>query len=202
MNKPRLIQRSLSLLSISMLILFTAWMAVPGFAEETEEVALEIEVEGDGTQSFLCGQTLKVEGDELLSQYQTFLDLQTKSDEDNSERLDQIMVFYRYVVGTLEDRLEELSQEDLDGETVSSAADEYNYCANIKNQYVAIADMMLGTYYTASTSSKVTFQVVDGLKAFNSDLADMSTSFHATFPSMFNKFNNAFPCYINTCISK
>lgn len=198
MNKSILTQRFLSLLSIAILILFTAWMAFPGVALVQEDIETEV----DGTQSYVCGQLLKAQGDELLAQYQSFLDIQTKDVDNNSERLDQIMSFYRYVVMALDDALDEATQVDGAGETLSSANDEYQYCRNIKDQYELMADTMLRTYYISSSSSKATFQVVDGLKAMNGDLSGMSQSFHATFPSMFNKFSNAFPCYIQTCISR
>ena len=173
-------------------------MAFPGVALVQEDIETEV----DGTQSYVCGQLLKAQGDELLAQYQSFLDIQTKDVDNNSERLDQIMSFYRYVVMALDDALDEATQVDGAGETLSSANDEYQYCRNIKDQYELMADTMLRTYYISSSSSKATFQVVDGLKAMNGDLSGMSQSFHATFPSMFNKFSNAFPCYIQTCISR
>jgi hypothetical protein len=198
MNNPTTIQRFLSLLSIATLILFTAWMTVPGSALVSEDIEIEI----DGTQSYLCGQIMKAEGDELIAQYTIFLDAQTKDASDNSDRLDQVMSFYRYVLGTLDDVFEESVQEDLAGETVASSSDEYEYCRYVKDQYVLIADTMLRTYYISSTGSKLAFTVVDGLKAMNTDLQDMSPSFHATFPGMFNKFSNAFPCYIKSCVSR
>ena len=112
------------------------------------------------------------------------------------------MSFYRYVTGTLDDRFEELIVDDLEGESLESSTDEYEYCNEIKEQYIMIADSMLRTFYVSSSSSKTTFQVIDGLKAMNTDLESMSQSFHATFPSMFNKFSNAFPCYIQSCITR
>lgn len=173
-----------------------------GLSLAAEDEPLEVAEELDGTQSNLCGQTLHAEGGALIAQYQNFLDLQTKDAADNSDRLETIMSYYRYVVYTLENRFQALSQEDISGESFGSSNEEYDYCYSILQQYLLVADSMLRTYYISSTGSKVTFKVVDGLKSMNESLQGMSQSYHATFPGMFNKFSNALPCYVNSCVGK
>lgn len=195
-NKPRHIQRFFSLLSISMLLLFTAWMVLPSMA------LVEVEVEIDNSQSYYCAQQLTVLGDQMIADYSTFLDSQTRDLEDNSDKLSLVMTYYRYVVGTLEDNFEVWIYDDLTGESLSSSTDEYQHCSYIRDYYTTVADSMLHTFYIASTSSKTTFQVVDGLKAMNSEMMGLSDRFHASFPSMFNKFDNAFPCYVKSCVGR
>jgi len=185
-----------------MLILFTSWMIIPGLAEDTDELAVEVEEEVNGTQSYLCGQNLAVEAEALIFQYSNFLELQTSDASDNSDRLEDIMSYYRYVVDTLDTRLMELSDLDRDNENFEASTQEYLHCEGIRDQYYLMAESMLRTYFTSSTGSKTTFKVVDGLKAMNESLQGMSQSYHATFPGMYNKFSNAFPCYVNSCVGK
>jgi hypothetical protein len=176
--------------------MLTTWLMLPSFA------LVNVETEIDGTQSYYCAQQMTALGDELIGQYQTFLDTQTSDPGDNSDKLDIVMTFYRYVVGRLDDGFDEWTINDLTGESLGTTNDEYQHCDYVRDYYITVADSMLRTFYIASSSSKTTYQVVDGLKAMNADLNDMSQSFHATFPSMFNKFNNAFPCYINSCVGR
>lgn len=189
-------------MSAAVLLLFTGWMALPGLAQEGEELAVPVEEEVDGTQSYLCGQNLAVEADVLIQDYKNFLDIQTKGTEDNSARLEALMSYYRYVVYEIENRYEDLSLADIENENFGSSLDESGYCASIRDQYLLLAESMLRNYMISSTASKTTFTVVDGLKEMNASLQGLSQTYHATFPGMFNKFSNAFPCYVNSCVGR
>ena len=179
-------------------MLFTAWMVLPSLAF----VNVEVEVEADSSQSYYCAQQLTALGDQLISDYSTFLDAQTRDIEDNSDKLVLVMTYYRYVVGTMEDNFDVWVYDDLTGESLSSSTEEYQHCSYVRDYYITVADSMLRTFYIASTSSKTTFQVIDGLKSMNSELMGLSDRFHASFPTMFNKFDNAFPCYVNSCVGR
>ncbi len=196
-----------SLLGIIFLTLLIAFFIMLVSHEAEAQVGDDIEVEDiesetESYKNYICGQTLAEEAAPLIENYRNFLDIQSRDIRPASDRLDEIMTYYRYVSYSLENIYEESIAQDRANDTFNAASDKQEYCASIRDQYLLLASSMLRTYIISSSASKSTFVATDGMKAINEGLKDMSQSFQATFPNMFNKFNNSFSCYINSCVGQ
>ena len=73
-------------------------------------------------------------------------------------------------------------------------------CDFYKEQYLDYGRALYQAQILGSATSKRSYAVVDSLKVMNDDLRDFSDVFLGTFPGMFQKFNNALPCYTKQCV--
>lgn len=150
----------------------------------------------------LCAQTLANSSAVILTEYESFIDQYTKVDKPTSEQFDNALLFYRYV----EDSIRKLydSSAEISGfnGTTAFANEQLASCRQVRDGIIEFARSYLTTFISGSTASKTTFKVVDGLKAMNSDLKDMSYLFQSTFPGQFTEMSNALSCYAHECLSK
>ncbi len=86
--------------------------------------------------------------------------------------------------------------------TFSAASNEDYYCTSLRDEYIQFAQLLLQKQVVASANSKTTFKVIDGLKDMNESLRDLTMDFLSTFPTVFEKMDNALPCYARQCTTK
>ncbi|MEK9159993.1 MAG: hypothetical protein AAB383_04655 [Patescibacteria group bacterium] len=169
------------------------------FAAETELVT-DVPKPVDGTD-FQCGYDVMQEAQVLVDSYQVFLDDYFKQVTPSSEQVDGAMKYYRL----MEFSIQKIYQSNLRQDTnfnLNSSIQANSYCAYVRDLYLDIASAMLQKQVIASSSSKRTFLMVDGLKATNEHMEIFADEFSAVFPGFFTKFNNALPCYAHQCINK
>ena len=167
-------------------------------AEETDT-----EETGETPADYACSQTMIDEGGAIVEGYQEFLDVFFNVDAPTSDQMETAMDFYRYIEGSLLALYRSAAIVTGGGtKTTEFASAELTNCAYLRDQYIDFARALLQKQALASAYSKTTFEVVDGLKALNEDLDDLSKEFSEVFPGAFHQMNNALPCYARQCIVK
>ena len=167
-------------------------MAAETDTEETEEAT-----------DYACSQTMIDQGGAIVEGYQEFLDGFFNVDAPTSDQLEDAMDFYRYIEDSLLSLYRSASAvTDSGAKTTEFASKELTNCAYLRDQYIEFARALLQKQALGSAYSKTTFEVVDGLKALNEDLDDLSKEFSEVFPGAFHQMNNALPCYARQCIVK
>jgi len=168
-------------------------MAAETDTEETDEEATD----------YACSQTMIDQGGAIVEGYQEFLDGFFNVDAPTSDQLEDAMDFYRYIEDSLLSLYRSASAvTDSGAKTTEFASKELTNCAYLRDQYIEFARALLQKQALGSAYSKTTFEVVDGLKALNEDLDDLSKEFSEVFPGAFHQMNNALPCYARQCIVK
>ncbi len=150
---------------------------------------------------YACASTMIESGSELLEAYQTFLNEYFQVDTPSSSQLEDAMMFYRYVEDSLQNLYAANSNID-SNQSLDIANQELSFCRFVRDQYSEYAKVLLKRQMNGSAVSKTTFKVVDGLKVMNEDLADLSETFQATFPNVFNKMNAGLVCYPHDCVTQ
>lgn len=148
-----------------------------------------------------CAAQLIDQGSTLITTYENFLTEFFKVDTPTSSQVEDAMDFYRYVEDSL------LNIYAKAGSIPANAAWEssnqgFAYCAHVRDQYIEYARVLLGKYSSLSANSKRSYMFLDGLKAMNFSMENYSDEFHSTFPGIFNKMDNALPCYARQCVTK
>lgn len=149
-----------------------------------------------------CAASLLQSSLALLDEYESFLDQYTKVDMPTSEQFENALLFYRYVEDSLRTYYDINANISEYNGTVSFANSELSSCRKVRDGIIEFSRAILTRFLAGSTTSKTTFEFVDGLKAMNEDLKDMSLLFQSTFPGQFTEMSNAFPCYAHECLSK
>ncbi len=184
---------------VSLLLLFFVGSFV-GVRADDESTTASADVEA--VVDNLCASNLAADSGLILESYEAFLDEYTKVDNPTSEQFENALLFYRYV----EDSIRKLydTHADVSGytETASFANDQLSSCRKVRDGIIEYARNLLPIFLSGSTTSKTTFEFVDGLKSMNDDLKDMSMLFQSTFPGQFTEMSNAFTCYAHECLSK
>lgn len=169
-----------------------------------EESASELAGEPTSDEDYSCAKNMLEDGTVFVTQYMEFLDEYFQQDRPSSDQIPIAMEFYRYT----EDMLENIWAVHADlsaaevGKTLDMAISEYSYCANIRDQLIVQARLMLQSYARYSADSKRTFEVIDALKAINEDLRSFSGEFYEAIPGNFAKMDDALKCYAAECITK
>ncbi len=179
-------------LAVAVVIWFGSNAILTSAAEGDEEVPAQ-------EQDFLCAQNLIDKGSIIVEGYENFLNFYFQAPEPSSEQVEKAVAYFQQARRALD----VLFEEGLDLEGIKSfdlANKEVQSCTLYRDQYVSYIEQLLEIHVFASTNSKVTFTVIDGLKIMNEDLVEFSDDFHGTFPKLFSKFNNALPCYAKQCI--
>lgn len=169
------------------------------FADETETTSAVPTAVDD--VDYACGYNVMQESQVVVDAYQTFLNDYFQQVTPSSEQVDGAMKYYRLMEFSIQ-KIYENSLQQVTNLTLNSSIQANTYCAYMRDLYLDIARAMLQKQVIASSNSKRTFQVVDGLKVMNEDLELLADEFSAVFPGYFNKFNNALPCYAHQCINK
>lgn len=184
-----------SSVAMGLMVAMVVWFgsnAILTSAAEGDEAPLE-------EQDYLCAQNLIDKGAIVVEGYENFLNDYFQIPEPSSKQVDGAVAYFQQARRALDILFEE--GLDLDGiKSFDLANKEVQSCTLYRDQYVNYIEQLLQVHVLSSTSSKVTFTVIDGLKIMNEDLEEFSTDFHGTFPKLFNKFNNALPCYAKQCI--
>jgi hypothetical protein len=175
------------------------------------DVSLADEASGTATadeptseEDYACARNMLADGGVFLDDYMAFLNEYFKQDVPSSEQIPVAMEFYRYT----EDMLENIWAVHADlsasetGKTLDLGISEYLYCANIRDQLITQAELMLQAYARYSADSKRTFEIIDGLKSINEDLRAFSGDFYEVFPGKFAKMDDSLKCYAKECITK
>jgi hypothetical protein len=171
-------------------------LSLTGFAvESAEEAAKKAE------QDYECGLDVAAEGTMLVDQYQTFLFNLLQSTRPTSDNVENAIKYYRYIEDSLNTEIGKI-RGVAQSKTLGIGAQEYHYCQSTRDQYLILADAMLTEYVTQTASNKRTFVMVDALKELNANMEDYSNLFHSTFPVMFQKMDNALPCFARSCVHK
>jgi len=181
---------------IGLLIALGVWLSTSSILISADEHNGET-----SDDDYACAQHMLDNAPDLIDNYETFLNELFQVDQPSSEQVESAMTFYRYVETTLNNMFEVANSFDV-VKSIDSASSEVAYCTYIRDQYIDYARLLLNQQVLGSGSSKRTFQVVDGLKAINEGLEEFVLDFVGTFPTMFNKMNNALPCYASQCILK
>lgn len=156
------------------------------------------------TQDYLCGKAMLDQGEPLITNYEDFLNEFFLVDTPSSTQFEDALNQYRFTVMALQATYQanlNLSTTT-EPKTLEVANAELAYCGYVRDTYLDYIKMLFQRQIMGSTASKVTFKVVDGLKAMNKDLDTLSETFSATFPTLFNKMNNDLPCYVRSCVTK
>lgn len=181
---------------VGLLILFFVGGFVGVQADET--TATDTETVTDN----VCASALAAQSIIILDDYETFLDQYTKVNTPTSEQFENALMYYRYV----EDNLRKLYNLNANisgfNKTSAFATQQLSSCRKVRDGIIEYARALLPISLSGSTTSKTTFQFVDGLKVMNEDLKDMSLLFQSTFPGQFTEMSNALPCYAHECLSK
>ena len=182
----------------ALLVLLCSSGLMLAYAEETAETT-------DNSPDYLCSNALIEQGTEVVSNYETFLNEYFQVDTPTSGQFESALNEYRFTKLAIQAIYEaNLNIEDPDGtgKTLAVAAAELQSCEYYRDSYLGYIKTLFQRHYLGSTSYKVTFTVVDGLKAMNADLDSLSALFGETFPVLFSKFNNGLACYARNCASK
>ncbi|MFA5855387.1 MAG: hypothetical protein WC846_03865 [Candidatus Gracilibacteria bacterium] len=148
-----------------------------------------------------CAKAMQDEGYKIVEAYEEMLDEYFKIDVPSSQQINSAMVFYRATRDSLNGLY--IDSLNLGGrKSLEFAVAEAATCTDIKNKYMTYVGALLQRYLLGSAVSKSTYTIVDGLKAMNKDIEDLSTVFHNVFPAVFDQMNNALPCYARQCIVK
>jgi hypothetical protein len=156
------------------------------------------------SQDYLCGQAMLDQGATLVVNYEDFLNEFFQVDTPSSDQFEDALSQYRFTVMAIQATYQgnlNLSTAT-EPKTLEVANAELAYCGYVRDAYLDYIKMLFQRQIMGSTASKVTFKVVDGLKAMNKDLDTLSETFSATFPTLFSKMNNDLPCYVRSCVTK
>lgn len=154
---------------------------------------------------YLCSHAMIEQGTEVVSHYETFLNEYFQVDTPTSGLFESALNEYRFTEMAIQAIYQaNLNIENPDGgeKTLSVASTEISSCEYYRDVYLNYIKTLFQRQYLGSVSYKVTFKVVDGLKAMNVNLDSLSELFGETFPVLFNKFNNGLACYSRNCASK
>jgi hypothetical protein len=180
----------------ALLVLLCSSGLVLAYAEETEDT---------GTPDYLCGEAMLDEGAVLVVNYEQFLNEYFQVDVPSSTQFESALSQYRFtemsINAVYENNLNLGTTED-GGKTLETANTEYQYCGYVRDAYLGYIKTLFPRQLMGSAASKVTFTVVDGLKAMNKDLDSLSETFNQTFPKLFSVMDHNLPCYARTCASK
>lgn len=156
------------------------------------------------SQDYLCGQAMLDQGAPLVVNYEDFLNEFFQVDTPSSDQFEDALSQYRFTVMALNATFDaNINLSTATGpKTLEVANAEFAYCGYVHDAYLDYIKMLFQRQIMGSTASKVTFKVVDGLKAMNKDLDTLSETFSSTFPTLFNKMNNDLPCYVRSCVTK
>ena len=160
-----------------------------GFADETD----------DESDDYLCAEAVVAKGEEMLEEFQSFLDEYLSQNVPTSEQVEMAMSYYRYFESTMHETYEESMdfRGDRSFELVSS---EVSLCTYRRDRYLDEAALRLQTSIRYATSTKSSYQFIDGLKAMNESMEDFSRDFHEVFPGKFNEMNSSLTCFAKECI--
>lgn len=183
----------LVLLCCSGLMMAYADDSVSGVATPTE-----------GTSDYQCSQNFMEEGQGIITNYENFLNEYFQVDTPSSGQFEDALTEYRYTKLALEASYTANVNAALGDaqKTLETANNEVQYCQYVRDSYLAYIKPLFQRQMMGSTVSKVTFKIVDGLKAMNKDMDSFAGTFAETFPTLFSKMNNALPCYARNCTSK
>ncbi len=194
----------------NILVIFALIGSVAGFsfgrtqviyAEETEEAVDEETTSTENEEDLLCGRNMSSSGDVALENYIIFLDEYFKQVEPASEQIEDGITRYRYFIEEIEAAFE-LNSIPVGGKTIERNVASYAYCESIQDEYLSIGKNLLAVFSVNSANSKRTYKVVDALKAINTNMSDFSQEYSAVFPQLFQKMDNALPCYAKSCTTK
>ena len=145
------------------------------------------------------------QGADLVSGYETFLNEFFQVDTPSSGQFEDALTEYRFIEmsiwGVYQSNVN-IAQGSSDGKTLDQVNDELGYCRYVRVSYLGYIQNLFQRQMLGSTASKVTFKVVDGLKAMNADLDGLADDFGKTFPGLFDQMNNALPCYARSCVTR
>lgn len=151
---------------------------------------------------YACASTLAEASVPLLDTYQEIINEYTKVDAPTSDQFEDALSYYRYVEDTIRKTYDSSAQVTGYNKTMSFSSNELSSCRRMRDSLIEYARVPLTLFLNGATTSKTTFVFVDGLKAMNEDLRDMSLLFQSTFPAQFTEMSNALPCYAHTCLSQ
>lgn len=181
---------------VSTLVLFFFGSVVFVRADETAPE------EAESSEDYLCAQTLLTEASPIIENYEAFAIEYTKVDVPTSEQFDYLLLFYRYVEESIDSIYEASAVVSGFNKTTAFANKELSVCRDTREGLIEYSRRLLPILTSGSTASKTTFEFVDGLKAMNESLVDLSLLFQSTFPVQFIKMDNNFGCYAHQCLSK
>ena len=194
----------------NILVIFALIGSVAGFsfgrtqiiyAEETEEAVDEETTSTESEEDLLCGRNMSSSGEVALENYIIFLDEYFKQDEPTSAQVENGITRYRYFVDEINAGFE-FNSIPVGGKTIERNVASYAYCEYIEKQYLQIGEKLLAVFSVTSANSKRTYKVVDAMKAINTNMSDFSKEYSAVFPQLFQKMDNALPCYAKSCTTK
>lgn len=148
-----------------------------------------------------CASTVAGTASEELDNYINFLDQYFKIDSPSSEQVETGMARYRYFVDAVESAFETASAP-LESETFETNQKSYAYCRKIETQYLNFGRKLLLVFSLQAGNSKRTYALVDTLKAINEQMSGLSDNFSNIFPQLFQKMDDALPCYAKKCLLK
>lgn len=186
---------------VALLVLLCSSGLMLAYAADTTDTTTTTDTT---SQDYLCGKAMLDQGAPLVVNYEDFLNEFFQVDTPSSTQFEDALHEYRFTVMALNatfDANTNLSTAT-EPKTLGTASAEFAYCGYVRDAYLDYIKMLFQRQIMGSTASKVTFKVVDGLKAMNKDLDSLSETFSATFPTLFSKMNNDLPCYVRTCASK
>ena len=179
---------------ISLLLVFFVSSALWVRADESETSGEE--------EDYVCASTLAEASVPLLDTYESVMDQYTKVDAPTSDQFEDALMFYRYVEDTIRSNYDASANVSGFNKTIAFSNQELSSCRRMRDSLIDYARVPLTLFLQGSTVSKTTFKFVDGLKATNEELRDMSLMFQSTFPGQFTEMSNALPCYAHTCLTQ
>jgi len=170
----------------------------------TEDIPVLLASEEDVSEEdvdFECAAYMIEHGNVLVDLYSQSMAEIFQQDVPSSDLIEKSSEFYRVI----EYALTKIFEEGLDKtgyKSFDTSSSEVSYCAEVRDQYINYAQLVLSEQALQSGASKQTFIIVDGLKSINESLSDFQLDFANVFPVVFNKMSNALPCYARQCITK
>jgi len=186
------------LLCVALVLVFNGFFY--SFAAETDTAAESTPILVDGADQ-QCGAHVAEEASAVVDSYQAFLDEYFKEVTPSSEQVEGSMRYYRFMEYSIKEIYAKYLQQD-ENLSLEDSLNANTYCASVRDMYLDAAQALMEKQVISSANSKLTFLIIDGLKAMNEDVDTFSEQFNAVFPGYFNQFNNALPCYAHQCISK
>lgn len=148
-----------------------------------------------------CADIVIAKGQEMLTQYETFLDEYFNKNVPSSNQVNQAMKYYRYVQDTMHETYADAMGVN-SGETFDDFNAQNSVCVEERDKVINTAGIIFQAYVNNSVSTKQTAAMVDALNDLNNNMEGLSSDFHSTFPNLFTSMSNALPCYAQKCISK
>ncbi len=171
------------------------------FANSQLSYAEETTTTSDSAEDLLCAKNVATSASSALDDYLSFLDQYFKIDKPTSEQIEDGITRYRYYINEVKDGFD-LASTPVAHKAISGNVESYAYCSYVEKQYLEFGKKMLTVFAINSAASKPTYKVVDGLKAINEKMSDFSQEFNTVFPQLFQKMDNALPCYAKSCTTK